>query len=79
MEWDRKELKELIRRAWGPDTCYSEDLWDPALPENGQCGTTALVVAELLGGELLEAPVYRGEERVEYHYWTRLPSGEEVD
>ena len=79
MEWRRAELEQRVRTAWGPDTCYSEELWDPALPETGQCGTTALVVAELLGGELLEAPVFRGDERVEFHYWTRLESGEEID
>ena len=79
MQWDRAELERRIRRAWGPDTCYSVELWDPALPETGQCGTTALVVAELLGGDVLEAPVYRGAERVEFHYWTRLRNGEEID
>lgn len=79
MEWDRHELRERIRRAWGPDTAFTPDLWDPDLPETGQCGTTALVVAELLGGDILEAPAYRAGEQVEYHYWTRLSSGEEID
>ena len=32
-----------------------------------------------MGGDLLEAPVYRGGEHVEYHYWTRLPDGTELD
>ena len=79
MGWDIDELEQRIRAAWGPDTAFTPEQWDPDLPETAQCGTTALVVAELLGGELLEAPVYRNGVQVEWHYWTRLPTGREVD
>ena len=41
---------------------------------------TALVVRELLGGEILIATVIPPEgESSERHAWNRLPSGEEVD
>lgn len=73
------ELERRIRAGWGPDTCFTPEQWEPDRPEVAQCGTTALVVADLMGGELLEAPVYRNGEQIEYHYWTRLPSGQEVD
>ncbi len=73
------DLETAIRASWGPDTCFSPELWDPQLPERAQCGTTALVVQDLLGGDLLEAKVYRDGEHVEHHYWTRLPSGLDVD
>ena len=61
------------------DTCQFPHLWNPDVPETGQCGTTAMVVMDILGGELLEAEVAVDGERIEYHYWTRLPNGDEVD
>ncbi len=74
-----RELENAIRASWGPDTCHTPEQWDPALPERAQCGTTAMVVQDLLGGDLLEAKVFRDGEHVEHHYWTRLPSGVDVD
>ena len=72
------EVEAAIRASWGPDTCYDPDLWNPDMPERAQCGTTAMVIQDLLGGDLLEAKVYRDGEQVEHHYWTRLPSGIEI-
>ena len=45
----------------------------------GQCGTTALVIQDLLGGDLMVADVeYQG--RVEgVHYWNLTPGGIELD
>jgi hypothetical protein len=40
---------------------------------------TALLVRELLGGEILIANVIRAGKRVERHAWNRLASGIEVD
>ncbi len=73
------ELEAAIRASWGPDTCHTPEQWSPDLPERAQCGTTAMVVQDLLGGDLVEAKVYRNGQHVEYHYWTRLPSGVDVD
>jgi hypothetical protein len=49
------------------------------LPSRGQCGTTALVIQDLLGGDLMVADVdYEG--RVEgVHYWNVTPGGVELD
>ena len=40
------EIRSVLRRAWGPDTCDPHDLanWHRDNPARGQCGTTALVV-----------------------------------
>ena len=48
-------------------------------PSRGQCGTTALVIQNLLGGDLMVADVeYEG--RVEgVHYWNVTPGGVELD
>ncbi|MGB5757893.1 MAG: hypothetical protein WBM50_13335 [Acidimicrobiales bacterium] len=40
---------------------------------------TSLVVLEYLGGDLQLAPVLRGEEQVEHHYWNLLEGAEALD
>ncbi len=74
-------LRPLLRAAWGPDTCDPHDLetWSPDNPSRGQCGVTALVIQDLLGGDLVLGEVYVGETKVGHHYWNRLPDGSEVD
>ncbi len=72
------DIEQAIRQSWGPDTAYEPHLWEEG-PSRGQCGTTALVLQDLLGGDLLEARVFRDQEHVEHHYWIRLPSGLELD
>ena len=49
------------------------------LPSRGQCGTTALVIQDLFGGDLMVADVeYEG--RVEgVHYWNVTLGGVEID
>jgi hypothetical protein len=49
-------------------------------PSRGQCGSTALVIHDLLGGELLIAEVLRSDgSRQGVHYWNLLPDGTELD
>jgi hypothetical protein len=76
-----ESLSEILRAAWGPDTCDPHDLddWRPDNPARGQCGVTALVVQDLLGGDLILGEVFTGEIKVGHHYWNRLPDGSEVD
>src|SRR2546423_12595604 len=74
-------LRPLLRAAWGPDTCDPHGLedWLPDNPARGQCGVTALVVQDLLGGDLVLGEVYVGQTKVSNHYWNRLPDGAEID
>lgn len=76
-----RSLEQAFRESWSLETCDPVDQheWTPDNPSRGQCGATALVLADLLGGVLLEARVYRGGVQVEWHYWNRLPSGFDVD
>jgi 8-oxo-dGTP pyrophosphatase MutT (NUDIX family) len=74
-------LLPVLLRSWGPDTCDPSDLadWHPGNPARGQCGPTALVVREILGGDLIHGRVTAGGEPSGHHYWNRLPDGSELD
>ena len=78
----RHDLEAAIRAAWALDTCdpVDADDWSAANPSRGQCGTTALIIHDLLGGELLIAEVLRTDGgRQGVHYWNLLPDGTELD
>ncbi|GAA1241180.1 hypothetical protein GCM10009657_16230 [Oryzihumus leptocrescens] len=75
------ELRPYFRSAWGADTCYpdSREEWTPLNPARDQCGMTALVVQDVLGGDLIIGEVHVGGVHVGHHYWNQLPEGSEVD
>lgn len=70
-----------LRESWGPDTCSPEDIpsWSPDNPARGQCATTAVVIHDYFGGILVMGEVLVDGERVDYHWWNRLPHGEDID
>jgi hypothetical protein len=74
-----QETEAAIRAAWGRETSDDPDEWSEANPARGQCAVTALLVRELLGGEILVANVLRDGRRVERHAWNRLSSGLTLD
>ncbi|SCG72414.1 YunG family protein [Micromonospora humi] len=78
---DLERLRPILRASWGADTCDPHDLpaWHPGNPARGQCGVTALIVQDLLGGELVLGEVFVGDAQVGHHYWNRLPDGGDVD
>jgi hypothetical protein len=74
-------LESAIRSSWSIETCDPTDVpvWTPAEPSRGQCAVTALVVHDLLGGELLEAEVDHADGSHQgFHYWNRF-AGVDVD
>jgi hypothetical protein len=73
------ELEASIAGAWCAETAERPERWDPANPAGDQCGVTALLVRNLLGGEILVANVVLDGRRVDRHAWNRLPSGLTVD
>jgi hypothetical protein len=82
MTWTLAGIEGIIRSSWGADTCPPDvhnPVWDPANRARGQCGVTALVVHDLLGGDLVRAEVRAAGERVDFHWWNLLPGGVEVD
>ena len=76
------DVERAVRAAWTPQTTYAKPAFlarGAGRPSRGQCGPTALVVHDLLGGELLVAEVSYEGERDGVHYWNRLPDGRELD
>lgn len=75
------ELLPHFLSAWGPDTCYpdSSDEWSADNPSRDQCGMTALVVQDVLGGDLVLAEVHVDGVKVGHHYWNKLPDGTKLD
>lgn len=78
----REDIEAAVRAAWARDTCdpVDADDWSPANPARGQCGTTALTINDLLGGDLVVAEVLHADgSRQGVHWWNRLPDGTEID
>jgi hypothetical protein len=78
----RAEVERAVRANWTAASCDPVDLpdWSEANAARGQCGATALVLQDLLGGELLLAEVRRADgSRQGVHYWNRLEDGDELD
>ena len=73
------EIESAIRSAWGRETSDDPDEWSEDNPARGQCAVTALLVRELLGGDILVANVLRDGKRVDRHAWNRVPSGLTLD
>jgi len=76
-----EDIERAIRDSWGADTttpAHRPD-WTPRNPARDQCGVTALVVHDLLGGDLMRGEVHVDGERVDFHWWNRLGMGIEVD
>ena len=74
-------LEAAIRASWSVETCDPADVdrWSTTNPSRGQCGVTALVVNDHLGGRLVMAEVTRHGEPFGYHWWAELPDGSHVD
>jgi hypothetical protein len=76
------EVERAIRQAWTHETTYAKAEYLARAadrPSRGQCGTTALVVQDLLGGDLLVADLSTGGVIDGVHYWNRLSGGVDID
>ncbi|MGV9881660.1 YunG family protein [Streptomyces sp. NPDC003006] len=75
------DIEAALRDSWGADTFPPDSTkpWPPQNPARGQCGVTALVLNDLLGGELVLGEVHVDGVRVDYHWWNRLGAGLEID
>ncbi|TDT38141.1 hypothetical protein EV562_105155 [Streptomyces sp. BK208] len=75
------DIERAVRASWSAETCTPEyrSRWTGDNPARDQCGVTAMVLNDLLGGELIRGEVHVDGERVDYHWWNRLGMGVEID
>ncbi|WP_203708209.1 YunG family protein [Asanoa iriomotensis] len=77
------DLQAAIRASWAHDTCSPDDQartpWTAENPAWGHCDITALLLNDLVGGDLVLGEVHLGPDRHGYHWWNRLPGGIEID
>lgn len=69
-KFHEKEIREVLKKSW---SIHSSTKWTPANPAKGQCGVTALVVQDLLGGEIRKTLLSEG-----WHYYNEI-SGKRMD
>ena len=82
MAYTLSQIEQALRDSWGADTTCLDTKslmrWHQGNPAHGQCGPTALVVQDLLGGELLIAAEGKGsvgaQARVCPAFRTHLPA-----
>jgi ADP-ribose pyrophosphatase YjhB (NUDIX family) len=75
-------LENAIRASWCVWTSDPVDQarWSESNPAWGQCASTALVVQDLVGGDLLVAEVHATDgASAGVHYWNRLAGSHELD
>ncbi|MFI6701792.1 hypothetical protein ACIBJC_22975 [Streptomyces sp. NPDC050509] len=79
--WLLTDIEHAVRGSWSAETCTPEfrARWTPDNPARDQCGVTAMVLNDLLGGELIRGEVHVNGERTDYHWWNRLGMGIEID
>jgi hypothetical protein len=70
-----ESLAAKLRVSWSADTAWIDD-WDMGNPPRGQCGSTALVVQHLCGGDLMRGLVEATRGDLTVHYWNALDVGQ---
>lgn len=60
-------LHRALLNSW---SLNSSSKWTPENPAKGQCGVTALVVHDLLGGEIMKTYAAEG-----WHFYNEIDSG----
>ncbi|MER7342573.1 hypothetical protein ABT403_32725 [Streptomyces sp. NPDC000075] len=75
------DIERAVRSSWSAETCTPEyrSRWTAENPARDQCGVTAMVLNDLLGGEVVRGEVHVDGVRVDYHWWNRLGPGIDVD
>lgn len=71
-------LKKALQNSWSKETSYCPNEWNESNPSIGQCATTALIVNDYLGGEIVWAEVILPDGKKISHFFN-LVDGEEID
>lgn len=66
----KERLLARVARGWSRHTAVAPDKWAADNPATGQCAVTALVVQDLLGGEIARVA---GTAETGSHYFNEIP------
>lgn len=77
---NNNKFQEVINTSASKETSAIPTYWTKNNPTIGHCAIVAVLVQEILGGELLRSSLKGTEfEYGKYHYWNKLSDGSEVD
>lgn len=68
----------LLMAAWTAESSADPVAWTAANPAWGQCATTACVVQDILGGDIVWGEARPPQGGVISHYWNRV-NGQDID
>ncbi|MFH1637112.1 MAG: hypothetical protein ABIB71_01675 [Candidatus Woesearchaeota archaeon] len=81
-----EQLERILRESWCRESSAYPDMWTPEMPEIGQCLSTALVVNDYFGGEIMQGFMPWNGQRTRIglklylrHFWNVLENGTEKD
>ncbi|MFG2986762.1 alpha/beta fold hydrolase [Streptomyces sp. NPDC048258] len=81
--WTLADVEAAIRAGWSAETCEPANVtgipWTAENPAWGQCDITAVVVQDIVGGELVLGEVFHDGRQEGYHWWNQLPGGIRID
>ncbi|MFD3543649.1 alpha/beta fold hydrolase [Streptomyces sp. NPDC058662] len=81
--WTLADVEAAIRAGWSAETCSPDDVerapWTADNPAWGHCDITALVVQDIVGGELVVGEVWLDGEQQGFHCWNVMPGGIRID
>jgi hypothetical protein len=69
------DIERAVHAGWSAETTYATEAYlarAPQVPSRGQCGASALLVHDLLGGELMVADLAVDGVVDGVHYWNVL-------
>ena len=72
---DISRVSRALKKSW---SIASSSKWKASNPALGQCGVTALVVQDCLGGDILKTKIEKGEAGGLWHYYN-LISNKPID
>ncbi len=74
-EITKRQLSRALAQGWSRATSYDPAHWSEQNSAWGQCAVSALIVQDLLGGQLLLGKI----NGIVEHYWNRLADYTELD
>ncbi|MEU4729251.1 alpha/beta hydrolase [Streptomyces sp. NPDC023588] len=81
--WTLADIEAAIRAGWSAETSEPASIsgisWTAENPAWGQCDITAVVVQDIVGGELVVGEVFLDGRQEGYHWWNLLPGGIRID